>query len=771
MIQSISIANIATFHPTDAQVLSDLRKFNYIFGSNGTGKTTISRVVADPAFGADCACTWQNGAPLECLVLNRDFVEKNFDQLRGVFTLGEKAKDTEKQIIAAKEDHDKEVEKRNNLTHTLQGDDGNGGTRGELERLESDYRDKFWAPIEKIKRDKKLDRALMGVLSDKEKCKQKILQESQGNRAELKDLTDLETRAKTIFGESPTKQSAYPTINGSAILAHESNPILTKKVIGKEDVDIAAMITKLGNSDWVRQGLPFYDQNNGACPFCQQGTTEQFAQSLKGYFDEAFEQDTNSINTLVSEYTKHAAAIQATLDEIVVAPSKFIDVEKLKTEKVALDKIIEANKLRLENKKKEPSQVVTLDSVDTALVAIKAMIDAANTEVEKHNKMVANLATEKQTLTAEVWRYVLNELKVDLEQYVKNKHVLDKAIAGLETKIKECKQTIEDKKRDIRELEKQTTSTQPTISAVNGTLKRFGFDSFTLSDAGDGKHYKIIRANGDDARRTLSEGEKTFVVFLYFYHLLKGSFSDSGMTTDRVVVFDDPVSSLDSDVLFIVSSIIKEVCEDCRSGAGNIKQVFVLTHNVHFHKEVTYNNKRPSDRVLNEESFWIVRKGGGHSKLDRHNQNPIKTSYELLWMEIREAQASLQNGGAVSHRIENTLRRILEHYFTILGSIDRDDICAKFTGQDKCVCKSLFSWVNAGSHSALDDAHLTPSNEMTKNSLTVFRAIFDKTDHLAHYKMMMRDAFVEANDVESTARPAEAAFTDDALQAGASASA
>ena len=53
----------------------------------------------------------------------------------------------------------------------------------------------------------------------------------------------------------------------------------------------------------------------------------------------------------------------------------------------------------------------------------------------------------------------------------------------------------------------------------------------------------------------MSEGEKTFVTFLYFYHLLKGSESDSGMTTDRIVVFDDPVSSLDSDVLFIVSRL------------------------------------------------------------------------------------------------------------------------------------------------------------------------------------------------------------------------
>jgi wobble nucleotide-excising tRNase len=36
----------------------------------------------------------------------------------------------------------------------------------------------------------------------------------------------------------------------------------------------------------------------------------------------------------------------------------------------------------------------------------------------------------------------------------------------------------------------------------------------------------------------------------------------SGMTADRIIVFYDPVSSLDSDVLFIVSSLIKRVLDE-----------------------------------------------------------------------------------------------------------------------------------------------------------------------------------------------------------------
>jgi hypothetical protein len=37
---------------------------------------------------------------------------------------------------------------------------------------------------------------------------------------------------------------------------------------------------------------------------------------------------------------------------------------------------------------------------------------------------------------------------------------------------------------------------------------------------------------------------------------------------------------------------------------------------------------------MNEETFWVVRKVGLESKLQKHPSNPIKTSYELLWAEL-----------------------------------------------------------------------------------------------------------------------------------------
>lgn len=208
------------------------------------------------------------------------------------------------------------------------------------------------------------------------------------------------------------------------------------------------------------------------------------------------------------------------------------------------------------------------------------------------------------------------------------------------------------------------------------------------------------------------------------------------MTTDRIVVFDDPVSSLDSDILFIVGSLIKGLFDEVRGGVGHIKQVFVLTHNVYFHKEVTFNPNR-RDVAMNEETFGIVRKSSNVSKVEKYSLNPIKTSYELLWTEVRKSDRS-------NLTIQNTLRRILENYFKILGGVDPDKICAMFEGKEKIICKSLFSWVNDGSHYAHDDLYVSIDSLLVDNYLNVFRAIFEKTNHFSHYKMMMGGTLQEA---------------------------
>ena len=667
MIESIHVAKTATYGDA-RQSLTGLKTFNYIYGSNGSGKTTISRIVANPGDPAHASCNiaWKAGAPLDAFVYNRDFVAANFglSPIKGVFTLGKQSVEDAEALRVAAAEVAKRAAEIIALTATLKGPDGLGGKKAELDALDQWLQDKCWA--QKVKHGAKLSGAFEGYRNDKSKFKRKILEElsavaSAGTRP---TLVDMEARAETVFGPTPTSEALLASPSAASLVARESNPILPKVIVGSKDVDIAAMIEKLGASDWVKQGRPFFQKNDGDCPFCQQPAPASLEADLGAYFDGAFVADTEAIDALAIAYLADGKAFLSAVDAVAASTSVRLDKVALQSQRDVAAAKIAANSLLIESKRKEPSRPIVLDGLTECVAAIAVTIVKGNTAIGAHNATVANIKAEKEKLTAQVWRHLVEEeLGPDLTDYATRKDGLDKAVAKLEGSIAEATRLKLAKEGEIRALEKSSTSVQPTVDEINGLLRSYGFRSFALARVGEGNTYALRRADETDARETLSEGEKSFVTFLYFYHLLQGSPDDSGTVSPRVAVFDDPVSSLDSDVLFIVSSLIHRLMEQVRDKTHPVKQLFILTHNVHFHREVTFNGDRPQGATMREESFWVVRKPGGHSLLEPSPGNPVSSSYEMLWAEIRRKDLTV---GAV----QNTLRRILESYFKILGGVD-----------------------------------------------------------------------------------------------------
>lgn len=198
MIESIAISNIATYD-IEPEILNRLSKFNFIFGSNGTGKTTISRVIAEADGHEHCQLNWSGGTKLQAMVYNRDFVENNFnqsDEIKGVFTLGEENVETLRKITEAKAELDALTGQIEGLRNTLNGADGVSGKTGELSALEDVLKEKCWA--KKQKHDAKLKGAFEGYRNSADKFKVKVLQEFANNTAALEALAALEKRATTL---------------------------------------------------------------------------------------------------------------------------------------------------------------------------------------------------------------------------------------------------------------------------------------------------------------------------------------------------------------------------------------------------------------------------------------------------------------------------------------------------------------------------------------------------------------------------------------------
>ncbi|OOH80640.1 hypothetical protein BOW65_12270 [Pseudomonas koreensis] len=743
MIESISLSNIATYSPDKSEEIVDLKPINFFYGANGAGKTTISRLIGNPAISVHSQIKWLRSIQIPAMIYNNDFITSNFTdskELQGVFTLGKAEQNQLDRLALLKDEKKRHEQMKTKSTILLDGEDGKTGKNAELVSLEAKLVVRCWE--QKTKHDELFKGAFSGLRNNKEAFKARVLKEYASNTSPLVDLADLQARALVLYGEEPSIISSVPNLDLGRLIVFEDSPVLIKKVIGKDDVSISAIIQRLGNSDWVLQGVKFLEHTDEKCPFCQQNIPHDFEKNLTDYFDETFEADSRAVAALRSSYFQIAEEILVQARALLTFDCTHLDKERLSLEIKSLEAVILVNKDRVDKKLSNPSSEVVLEGLGGIRDGLTLIVDAANVKVSEHNRLVASFTAEQSKLTGEVWKYIVEtELKSTLIDYSSAKDSLQKSIVGIALSRDKAQDNISAAEVEIDKIETELTSVKPTVIAINKILRNFGFRSFSLDPACLGNSYRLIRSDGKDAKQTLSEGEKTFVTFLYFYHLLRGSTTASGITSDRIVVIDDPVSSLDSDVLFIVSSLIKELFSEVRKKSSHLKQIFVLTHNVHFHKEITYDQRRKSETSLSDETFWIVRKPGNYSIVEFHPSNPIRTSYQLLWAELKKTPVPALT-------LQNTMRRILENYFKILGGVDTYVLVEKFEGIEKVQCQSLISWVNDGSHYAPDELYVAIGENMAANYMRIFFKIFKAAQHDAHYKMMMGDDYVDLDPDE-----------------------
>ena len=729
MITGISVAEAGTYRGA-AVMIAPLKRVNYFFGGNGSGKTTISRVIGAPLDHPTCALMWEGGTELRRLVYNEDYLRANFvddGSLPGIFTLGADNADVLKGIVDAKTELEAIATRIERIGRTLNGP---GGLKSQLQDRYLAFEATCW----KLKKahDASFKAAFAGFAL-KKTFTTRIIDESKRVRrpgATPKPLAELSERAKDLFGTRPEKEPLLAGIDGSTLATVQRASIWSKRVVGKDDVDLARLIKKLQNGDWVRRGRPYAAESDGLCPFCQQDLPETLEQQLNEFFDEQYVTDVEEIKRQANTHDAATGVLLRAVDSLAEMSHRYLDSSRTKLACAELKQRLVANAQLANRKRNEPSRAVTFEDIDEALTAIRGLVDQANNAVRQQHQRVSNFDSERRELVDDVWWFLCLEVESETTTYrTKAKGVHD-LIAGKDLELAGEAKAQATKERELRGLEAKVTSTRPTAAKINGLLQTYGFHSFSLEPTADERGYRLVRPDGtSEATKTLSEGERTFIAFLYFYHLaLGGHHAASGINDGRIVVLDDPVSSLDSDVLFVVSALIRTIAVAAREQTGPVKQLFVLTHNAYFHKEVTYSKLQEANTT-----FWTVRKVNKRSTVEGHGKNPVMTTYERLWDELKRAR----DGGESTPGIRNVMRRVLEHYFKLLGHVDLHELPASFEGAEQAICLSLVKWTHDGSHAFFDDPSYTPSSEGIGRQLEVFRKIFVKQEQLAHYNMMM----------------------------------
>ena len=732
MIKKIFMRNCATYDDSGIE-LSECSKVNFIYGPNGSGKSTISNFFQNQTElkYKDCTVEWELDQPLEVLVYNRHFKESNFSgDIDGIFTLGRDAIDDMSAIDdlkARKDALSDEVKKKKILLQQK---------KDELEKYKQDYQDTIWNVILK-QNETYFQEAFTGYRASKKSFFDQVIKRYHEGHFSTQSREELLKKSITLFAEKPQKcdliKLDYKDILDE-LQSVEQNDIWTKHIVGNQDVPIAALISHLGNSDWVQNGIK-YIGDDCKCPFCQQDTiTDVLKTQLKQFFNREYETCLHALSVFQTCYEECSQKILKLLTDILTNDVFFsisrIDVEKIKAFIDAAQANINANKSEIEKKLNEPSHSVTLNCTD--INPILNLISSGNEAIQNHNTMVDNFTTEKRHLITEIWTFLLDEQEALISGYLKECKNFEIAIKGISDSLFSFEKEIEEIEIKIIEINKNITSVQPTVDEINRLLNVYGFKNFKIVPSPTKENcYQIQRPDGSLASNTLSEGEETFISFLYFFQLTKGATDISRVSTEKTLIIDDPICSLDSTILYIVSCLMKSLISDVKKGSSNIRQVFIFTHNVFFHKEASFVDGRVDNS--NDISYWILHKDESVSKIIAyHHNNPIHTSYELLWRALKDTNTSS------FITVQNTMRRIIENYFGMLGNRKYDHIKKKFqTIEEQRICESLFYWINDGSHSIPDDLYIDSYSDSIEKYKKVFKDVFLNSGHMAHYNMMM----------------------------------
>lgn len=711
MIKNLILRGVSSYSPELNSQVGPLTKVNMFYGHNGTGKTTIGNYLQDPADLLYHQCQTQPAsAEREVLVYNHTFMEANFQasSQAGIFTLNEGNIEAEKELQAA------ELALKQVLTEH-QAEVAAGNAFGESQKAnKADMLDQLWA-LKKPFETGPLRYCLVGP-NTKERLGDKLRDIALLTLSE--DFTALAAEAEQLQSAGDTELPAIPTFR-FAESEVETSSLLSEVISGSGDSYLSALITDLGNSDWVKHALEFHEREK--CPFCQQTLAAGFYDEIRKVFDKTYEHRVSQLKALKNRYDGGVARLK----------SQFQRAEYRAPEYQALlarlDALFTQNTQELAAKLASPSMIITLESTEALLSEINALIAEDQQKIDAFNLKVKDKKTHLENIKTRFWNcfrasgdtVITSARKVHSELGVKKE---EKRKLADEIRIKAQVH------RDAIALSKaKITNIDQSIDSINTSLAVLGLKGFlAVREEGELPRYKLQRPDQQaGVFKTLSEGEKTLISFLYFLEVCNGELDEKGfkLKSERIIVIDDPISSLSHNYIYDIASMIHR---RVLSPKERFKQVFILTHNLFFFHEMLKHLKKSDEFSL----FRITK--AAHSIITPMKATDVQNDYQSFWQAIKDAQV----GRTSATVIPNMMRNILEYYFTFVHRQDVLQEALVALADEDADFKALYRYVNRESHA--DAVNLTDFGEIEPaHYVERFRQVFVRTGFEEHYDKMM----------------------------------
>ncbi|EJF99963.1 AAA family ATPase [Flavobacterium sp. F52] len=733
MITKIHLNNVASYK--SQTTLETDKKFNLIYGLNGTGKSTFSSFLQkyDEQKYNSCAIEGLD-ADNEILVYNQIFIQENFfesENLKGIFTLSKENKEAEIKINSAQ----KEIEKieSNLITKKKELEIEHTNINQKLETAKN--------AIWKIKSDysggdRVLEFCLEGYKGSKDSLFNHITSLSKPSEKPVKTVDDLKTDLQSIFGDNAQKYSELSPIT-FIIISKEIDELFNKQIVGNENSSVSQLIKVLNNSDWVKEGLEYLPQGqiekNETCPFCQENTiSNTLIENIKNYFDASYEADINALKVFLRDYT----------DAIYTIPNKsrFEENPKFETYKKdfeikynAFIKVVEDNKKLIDEKIKTPSVLISINDSTKELNELNDVISKINMLIQDHNRNIDQTATVKAKAKITFWQIIRWDYDQTINSINADKLTSKNRIDDLSVFINDYNLKISEQKKIISEQQKQTVNIEEAVTNINNGLIDLAILDFKIKKHAENL-YKIVRGDNEDKIfRSLSEGEKMIISFLYFLELCRGKKEATETGKNKIIVIDDPISSLSHIYVFNIGRLIKNEFfgkKEKRNGVEtwNYKydQIFILTHSLYFFYEIT--ETKHDERKEMQKLFRLTKNETGSSFISMSYEE-IQNDYHAYWYIIKDDKQP-------PALIANCMRNIIEYFFNFVEKKDLNNFFLQEPLKDNRF-QAFYRYINRESHSLGQNIYDFKEFNYT-DFKDAFAQLFKTAGYEEHYKKMIK---------------------------------
>lgn len=527
---------------------------------------------------------------------------------------------------------------------------------------------------------------------------------------------------------------------------------LLEKEIGASN-KIQRLILDTALNLWVKKGVEIAD-NASVCPFCGNPITDEFWAEMHAHFDEESKELERDIGALIeqinTEISKGVIDDSSLKLQLYSEYTRKYDVAKAELDKrvseyyQALKELIDQLKIRLNS----ISVKVAFSSDKKCDNDIEEVLDKVNAIINENNSYAGNLKN-KQKDARNILR--LKEVEdfcntIDYRAVVDNIERLKTTKDAAESKLKEVKETLSDKQSALESKKRLLNDEELGAKHVNEYLNDyFGHHFVTLEahkDNNDEKHIKFcIMRNGKPAFN-LSEGECSLIAFCYFMAKLD-DVSTSGQKP--IIWIDDPISSLDSNhIYFIFSLIVSKIAK-----TGCFSQLFLSTHNLDFLKYLNRLNSYHLDgngkQIADSKAYFMIERIGNHSfiqSLPKYLKNNA-TEYNYLFSQLYKASqcvAVTDDNYDMLYSFGNSARKFLEMYLYFKYPTDEELLpkLKKFFAPEDVPPILINRLVNEDSHGP------TPENGLRSGIDPETIPVAQKIIHLLQNDSEQYNAFIQS---------------------------